>query len=213
MSTSTVNLDTIELESTLRPMGANGAPDSQDYNDSMTEILTDLASITEYINDSLRPLLNGLPAAAALPTNDPVGIEGRTIYADSSDSTSLFFDANTSLALSVADSLRLLNGMVTAIQSQINDIGLRVTGLATQLSTTNQNDIARSIQALSTSLGNLQGTFTTQQAQLNALGPVSGTTAARPVVTIKGFPYFDTTLGKPICWNGSHWVDATGTQV
>lgn len=29
----------------------------------------------------------------------------------------------------------------------------------------------------------------------------------------KGFEYFDTTLGKPILWNGSAWVDATGTQV
>lgn len=28
-----------------------------------------------------------------------------------------------------------------------------------------------------------------------------------------GFQYFDTTLGKPIYWNGSKWVDATGTEV
>jgi hypothetical protein len=48
--------------------------------------------------------------------------------------------------------------------------------------------------------------------------PDSGTTAERPVNT--GSPklqigqyYFDTTVGKPIWWNGTIWVDATGTAV
>ena len=49
-----------------------------------------------------------------------------------------------------------------------------------------------------------------------------GTTSQRPATTegeantpiIKeGFFYFDTTLNKPIWWTGSHWVDATGSQV
>ena len=30
---------------------------------------------------------------------------------------------------------------------------------------------------------------------------------------LPGQPYFDTTLGKPIWWSGSTWVDATGTAV
>jgi len=42
---------------------------------------------------------------------------------------------------------------------------------------------------------------------------ISGTTADRPSVTEIGFQYFDTDLGKPIYWNGSGWVDATGTAV
>ena len=29
----------------------------------------------------------------------------------------------------------------------------------------------------------------------------------------EGFEYFDTTINKPIYWNGSKWVDATGTEV
>lgn len=28
-----------------------------------------------------------------------------------------------------------------------------------------------------------------------------------------GFEYFDTTLNKPIWWNGNIWIDATGTAV
>ena len=42
---------------------------------------------------------------------------------------------------------------------------------------------------------------------------VSGSTANRPVNQTKGFLYFDTTLGRPIWWNASVWVDATGTPV
>ena len=41
-----------------------------------------------------------------------------------------------------------------------------------------------------------------------------GTISNRPINDVSiGFQYFDTTLNKPIWWTGSHWVDATGTQV
>jgi hypothetical protein len=48
--------------------------------------------------------------------------------------------------------------------------------------------------------------------------PDSGVTADRPVDTgpIKlrtGQFYFDTTLGLPIWWDGSDWIDASGTVV
>lgn len=43
----------------------------------------------------------------------------------------------------------------------------------------------------------------------------SGTTTTRPTSTMPGrwigMPYFDTTLGYPIWWDGTQWVDATGT--
>ncbi len=45
----------------------------------------------------------------------------------------------------------------------------------------------------------------------------NGASANRPVSSIIGQTYFDTTLasgrGKPIWWNGSGFVDATGTYV
>ena len=44
--------------------------------------------------------------------------------------------------------------------------------------------------------------------------PASGVTAARPTTRILiGQFYFDTTLGIPIWWNGSVWVNASGTTV
>lgn len=40
---------------------------------------------------------------------------------------------------------------------------------------------------------------------------VAGSTAERPIDQISpGATFFDTDLGKPIFWNGTAWVDATG---
>jgi hypothetical protein len=44
--------------------------------------------------------------------------------------------------------------------------------------------------------------------------PSSGTTANRPATfLVVGQQYFDTTLGYPIWYDGTDWVDATGTVV
>ena len=41
--------------------------------------------------------------------------------------------------------------------------------------------------------------------------PISGTTLERPGVNLYiGQMYFDTTVGIPIWWNGTNWVDASG---
>ena len=44
--------------------------------------------------------------------------------------------------------------------------------------------------------------------------PSAGVTADRPATSLQvGQQYFDTTLGIPIWWDGTNWVDATGTTV
>jgi hypothetical protein len=44
--------------------------------------------------------------------------------------------------------------------------------------------------------------------------PSTGNTASRPVNKVNiGQQYFDTTLGVPIWWNGSAWVNASGAVV
>jgi hypothetical protein len=54
----------------------------------------------------------------------------------------------------------------------------------------------------------------TQQAITTLSTPSAGTTALRPSTSLQvGQFYFDTSLGIPIWWNGSNWVDATGTVV
>lgn len=41
----------------------------------------------------------------------------------------------------------------------------------------------------------------------------SGTTSNRPTNVLVGFQYFDTTINKPIFWDGAKWIDATGATV
>lgn len=41
----------------------------------------------------------------------------------------------------------------------------------------------------------------------------SGTTSNRPTNVLVGFQYFDTTINKPIFWDGSKWIDAIGATV
>jgi hypothetical protein len=41
---------------------------------------------------------------------------------------------------------------------------------------------------------------------------ISGTSLERPAINLYiGQMYFDTTVGIPIWWNGTYWVDANGT--
>jgi hypothetical protein len=40
-----------------------------------------------------------------------------------------------------------------------------------------------------------------------------GTTAERPTTVALGYMFFDTTLGHPVWWDGTNWVDATGGVV
>jgi hypothetical protein len=47
----------------------------------------------------------------------------------------------------------------------------------------------------------------------SSLAQTNGTTAARPTTRPTGFRYFDTTLGIPVWWNGSNWVNASGVTV
>lgn len=42
---------------------------------------------------------------------------------------------------------------------------------------------------------------------------LNGVTGSRPTSSILGQYYFDTTLGRPVWWDGSTWVDADGTPV
>lgn len=42
---------------------------------------------------------------------------------------------------------------------------------------------------------------------------LSGDSSSRPAVATIGVQYLDTTIGKPIWWNGSGWVDSSGTTV
>src|SRR5665213_1382651 len=152
----TLNLNTVELVSTLRSAPQNGSPSSADYNDSWTESLADLAALSGFVNDVLIPMLNGLDSTVMPnPNGTPNGLEGRYVFSDTSDITPLFFDNLSSQPLSLADSLRILQGIIQTSQISINTLNVEVTALQSQLSSTNQNDISQALQNFASSLTNL----------------------------------------------------------
>lgn len=169
MSAADLNLVTVELSSTLLTAPLSGAPSSSDYNESQRNTLVDLATLADFINNQLLPLINALPAGALQPTNFPVGIEGRTIWSDTSDQSALFFNTLASTPLTLADSLRLLSGTLTTMNQQLIDLGVEVATLQAQLSSTNQNDIALALQNLSASLNQLTLNQDIQNTQITQI--------------------------------------------
>lgn len=153
MANTNLDLNTVELVSTLRAAPLNGSPSSGDYNDSWTESLADLASLSGFINDIIIPIYNGL-ASNIQPSSisTPLGLEGRFIYGDTTDTTPLFFDSLNNTSLTIPDSIRVVNGIVTTIQTIVTTLNVQVTSIQTQLSSTNQNDIAQALQNFAASL-------------------------------------------------------------
>ena len=200
MSNSNLDLSTVELVSTLREAPMNGSPSSSDYNDSWTESLADLASLSGFINDILIPMLNGLISTIqSNPNATPLGIEGRFIYGDTTDTTALFYDSMRATSLSIADSLRVVNGIVITVQTAMTALTVQVQALQTQLSSTNQNDVAQTLQNFNTSLQNnvAQTVANTQAISSNTqqLGKIQrarattgGVASGSPVTVYLPFP-------------------------
>lgn len=61
--------------------------------------------------------------------------------------------------------------------------------------------------------GNSGGTANTPRGSISGLGIPFYTTVGRPTSIVGGQSIFDTTLNKPIWYNGTNWVDAAGTTV
>lgn len=183
MAAADLNLPTLELSSTLRTAPLNGSPSSSDYNSSQRENLVDLATLTDFLNNILLALVNALPAGALLPSASPVGIEGRTIWTDTSDQSNLFFDSLDSTPLTIADTIRVLNGIVSTDQQQLIDLGVQVASLQARLASTNQNDISLALQNLTSALDQIS---VNQQIQNTTINEIQGshTTTVRSTSTL-----------------------------
>lgn len=144
---SNLNLDTVELITTLRKAPKNGSASSQDYNDSMREILSDLSALTLFINNNLVPLLNKLPSTAS------DGLQGSTMYA-SVDATSsqLFYNQETGTPLTVAEVLQKIYLLYNQMSTSISSLNAKVVALQSRLATTSQTDVAKIIQGFSAAL-------------------------------------------------------------
>ena len=56
-------------------------------------------------------------------------------------------------------------------------------------------------------IGSIDGTYEIDVKDIQPSG------SSRPSSPKVGQPFFDTTIGKPIWWNGTEWVDSTGTGI
>ena len=139
---NTLNLNSIELTNTERRAPQNGAPSSQNINDSQREVLVDLSSIVDVLNNVVLPLLS------SLPTTDPLTLDGDGIFASHTGSE-LFINTTDKSQLTVSDVLTRLNATVVSLSADVADMSARVMALQTRLATTNQNDVAKAIQGFS----------------------------------------------------------------
>lgn len=64
------------------------------------------------------------------------------------------------------------------------------------------------------SQSNVSGTYTVSYTCLQSrIAPTVSTTVGRPAAPVVGQQDFDTTVGKPVWWNGASWIDAAGNVV
>ena len=115
---------------------------------------------------------------------------------------------NTTQKSEIVGAINEVNGKVDTNSTNIGDL--------TTLSTTDKSNLVNAINEVkgvtgtnSTNITNNTNSISTLQGYI--LG--SGTTASRPSTSVVGAQYFDTDLTKPIWWDGTQWVDATGTAV
>lgn len=212
MAAQDLNLATVELTSTLLTAPLNGAPSSSDYNESQRNTLVDLTSIVDFINNELLPLINALPAGALLPAIGPVGIEGRTIWSDTSDQSALFFNSLSSVPLTLADSLRLLNGIITTMNQQLIDVGVEVASLQAQLSSTNQNDVALALQNLSASLNQLTVNQQIQNTQITQILGSKIVAVRSNIVTIPAGSTNNVQINFPTPYNDDFYTATLSVQ-
>lgn len=143
-----ISIASVELVASPRPVPRNGSPDSSDFNAFQTEVLADLAEISDFLNESILPILQALPSAAA------TGLDGAGLYADLSKSDPLFRD-NLGNSYTVSEVFSSLAATQAALKQQMTDLAARVLSLQSRLATTQQNDLRASVQALHDSYSSL----------------------------------------------------------
>jgi hypothetical protein len=145
---ATLNIDTVELVSSLRTVGLNGAPSSQDYNDSQREYLEDLASLANTVNSFIIPLLNYLNSVDS--QGEDLVLNGDTLFASSNLASALF--NSTDGPLTISQVFSKVQSILTSQQTTVTALAARVSALSTQLASTNQDDIAKAISGYSSQL-------------------------------------------------------------
>lgn len=134
-----------------------------------------------------------------------------------------FMNGTTPFRCDNGQSLSMYNILIKGLISNkgitafpTNPLSLIIEGVFTDTSVSNPNSTYRatngSVFITSTGTYIKQG-GDSKTGWIKSRLELSGATADRPVSPSQGQDYYDTTLEKPIWWNGSNWVDATGATV
>jgi hypothetical protein len=123
-----------------------------------------------FINDLIIPMLDGLSSTIQpTPSSTPNGLEGRFIYSDTTDTTPVFFDDLADTPNTIADSFRVISGIVQAVQTSVSNLNVEVTALQAALSTTNQNDVSQALQNFAAALESLTAQVNANTAAIAAI--------------------------------------------
>jgi len=147
-----MDLTTIKLVSTPRPVAYAGPLKSADYNESMREILLDLAQVSGFLNMIVIP---ALAPVAAYGQNEMPPITGKVIPANPDSRENIFYDESSGQTLSITDSLERLKDAVDSIRQTVEDIQARLIAVQSRLATSNQTDITTALQALQVQIDDL----------------------------------------------------------
>ena len=168
---------------------------------------------TSPINKGLRVIENNKTIKATLNIESPNGKHEALVFAptviDGYEHTGIrtFGVSSDDKLITFADGNRKLQCMLPVykrIPGQLNPTGVELTRyfVYNEVPTTNGDVILKYVD-----------TVQNNEYTILQYGPKSGVTADRPTNMEIGFQYFDETLNKPIWWNGTAWVDATGATV
>lgn len=182
-----------------------------------------MTDLQQLITDAFLLFLSSVPAPADNGKDISINASGSVVMSNANKLHRDNADIHTTSAVKTANANHLADGTIhtdsatkTANANHLSNGDIHVTS---EIKTANANHIAdtniHTTSVEKTANANHRGdsdihVTTTDKLHWNVL---SGATASRPSSgNWTGRQYFDTTLGKPIWWNGTKWILADGSD-
>lgn len=182
-----------------------------------------MTDLQQLITDAFLLFLSSVPAPADNGKDISINASGSVVMSNANKLHRDNADIHTTSAVKTANANHLADGTIhtdsatkTANANHLSNGDIHVTS---EIKTANANHLAdtniHTTSAEKTANANHRGdsdihVTTTDKLHWNVL---SGATASRPSSeNWTGRQYFDTTLGKPVWWNGTKWVLSDGSD-
>ena len=182
-----------------------------------------MTDLQQLITDAFLLFLSSVPAPADNGKDISINASGSVVMSNANKLHRDNADIHTTSAVKTANANHIADGTIhtdsatkTANANHLSNGDIHVTS---EIKTANANHLAdtniHTTSAEKTANANHRGdsdihVTTTDKLHWNVL---SGATASRPSSgNWTGRQYFDTTLGKPIWWNGTKWILADGSD-